>query len=167
MKSKLTLVLTLIIFAFLFLSLSETAYAGASIGTLWCCMGDSGCIGCGEQEICAISSDECPDQTGTEFYAGELCITTNEDECKTPDGGELGCCVVADDVCIEATTVAGCNQVQGISWFAGVPCFDVPQCQEDQVDTAVPTLSEWGLIAMASVLGIVGFMVIRRRQVSA
>ncbi len=31
----------------------------------------------------------------------------------------------------------------------------------------VPTLSEWGLIAMALVLGIVGFMVIRRRKVTA
>lgn len=31
----------------------------------------------------------------------------------------------------------------------------------------VPTLSEWGLIAMASLLGIVGFMVVRRRQVAA
>lgn len=31
----------------------------------------------------------------------------------------------------------------------------------------VPTLSEWGLIAMAGILGIVGFMVIRRRKVTA
>jgi IPTL-CTERM motif len=31
----------------------------------------------------------------------------------------------------------------------------------------IPTLSEWGLIAMAGILGIVGFMVIRRRKVSA
>jgi len=31
----------------------------------------------------------------------------------------------------------------------------------------VPTLSEWGLIAMAALLGIVGFMVIRRRKVTA
>ena len=31
----------------------------------------------------------------------------------------------------------------------------------------VPTLSEWGLIAMAALLGIVGFMVIRRRQIAA
>ncbi len=30
---------------------------------------------------------------------------------------------------------------------------------------AIPTLSEWGLIAMAGVLGIVGFMVMRRRKV--
>jgi exosortase sorting signal-containing protein len=31
----------------------------------------------------------------------------------------------------------------------------------------IPTLSEWGLIAMAGVLGIVGFMVIRRRKLTA
>jgi len=32
--------------------------------------------------------------------------------------------------------------------------------------SSVPTLSEWGLIAMAGILGIVGFMVIRRRKVA-
>jgi len=31
----------------------------------------------------------------------------------------------------------------------------------------IPTLNEWGLIAMAAILGIVGFMVIRRRKVTA
>lgn len=31
----------------------------------------------------------------------------------------------------------------------------------------VPTLSKWGLIAMAGILGIVGFMVMRRRKVTA
>lgn len=31
----------------------------------------------------------------------------------------------------------------------------------------IPTLSEWGLIAMAALLGIVGFMVMRRRKVAA
>ena len=31
----------------------------------------------------------------------------------------------------------------------------------------IPTLSEWGLIAMAGVLGLVGFMVIRRRKLTA
>lgn len=33
--------------------------------------------------------------------------------------------------------------------------------------TQVPTLSEWGLIAMAGILGLVGFMVIRRRKATA
>lgn len=40
-------------------------------------------------------------------------------------------------------------------------------CEEEVVVTEVPTLSEWGLIAMAGILGIVGFMVIRRRKVTA
>ncbi len=31
----------------------------------------------------------------------------------------------------------------------------------------IPTLSEWGVIAMAGILGIAGFMVIRRRKVAA
>ncbi len=31
----------------------------------------------------------------------------------------------------------------------------------------VPTLSEWGLIAMAGIIGLVGLMVMRRRKVAA
>ena len=33
--------------------------------------------------------------------------------------------------------------------------------------TPIPTLNQWGLIAMAGILGIAGFLVIRRRKVSA
>ncbi len=36
----------------------------------------------------------------------------------------------------------------------------------DPEPSTVPTLSEWGLIAMAGILGLVGFMVIRRKKVS-
>ena len=39
-------------------------------------------------------------------------------------------------------------------------CFDLDA-------RTIPTLSEWELIAMAAILGIVGFMVIRRRKVTA
>ena len=35
------------------------------------------------------------------------------------------------------------------------------------VVTPIPTISEWGLIAMVAVLGLVGFMVIRRRKAGA
>ena len=37
----------------------------------------------------------------------------------------------------------------------------------DSEASGVPTLSEWGLISMAGILGIVGFMVIRRRKATA
>ena len=39
-------------------------------------------------------------------------------------------------------------------------CFDLD-------DRVIPTLSEWGLIAMAGVLGIIGLLAIRRRKVTA
>jgi len=39
---------------------------------------------------------------------------------------------------------------------------DAGQCVA--LPSNVPTLSEWGLVAMAGVLGIVGFMVVRRRK---
>ena len=47
--------------------------------------------------------------------------------------------------------------------------FPGETCNEDTglcsgFSREVPTLSEWGLIAMAGVLGLVGFMVIRRRK---
>ena len=35
------------------------------------------------------------------------------------------------------------------------------------ISVPIPTLTQWGLIAMVVVLGIVGFMVIRRRKVTA
>jgi hypothetical protein len=37
----------------------------------------------------------------------------------------------------------------------------------DTIHEAIPTVSEWGLIAMAGILGIIGFIVIRRRKVAA
>jgi hypothetical protein len=43
--------------------------------------------------------------------------------------------------------------------------IDAVSCIVEEVTpTLIPTLSEWGLIAMASLLGIVGFMVMRRRK---
>ena len=49
---------------------------------------------------------------------------------------------------------------------------DLPPCIDGlaftPIETSpVPTISEWGLIAMAGILGIVGFMVMRRRKVAA
>jgi len=41
--------------------------------------------------------------------------------------------------------------------------FDFPPSSQ----VLIPTLSEWGLIAMAAILGIVGFIVARRRMVKA
>jgi hypothetical protein len=55
------------------------------------------------------------------------------------------------------TTTSGVREGNGMVVLTWTP----------QVVTPIPTLSEWGLIAMAGILGIVGFMILRRRKVSA
>jgi hypothetical protein len=65
------------------------------------------------------------------------------------------------DVTSGAATLVGSNgvaKIDGLAWKG--------ECVT-KVTSPIPTLSEWGLIAMAGILGIVGFMVIRRRKVTA
>jgi len=49
----------------------------------------------------------------------------------------------------------------GFEGEEGFSCMTIPST------SIVPTLSEWGLIAMAGILGIIGFMVLRRRKAAA
>jgi len=68
------------------------------------------------------------------------------------------------------------DEDQGIQAGHGLP-FQAPAWMQDKmyekiqssppIMTNIPTLNEWGLIAMAGVLGIVGFMVMRRRKATA
>ncbi|MEX1000181.1 MAG: IPTL-CTERM sorting domain-containing protein [Thermodesulfobacteriota bacterium] len=60
---------------------------------------------------------------------------------------------------VTVTDANGCMGLQ--AYIIVIFASDVP------VGTPIPTLSEWGLIAMAGVLGIVGYLVIRRRKVTA
>jgi len=43
-------------------------------------------------------------------------------------------------------------------------CNEATGLCEPRTSVDVPTLSEWGLVAMAGILGIVGYLVIRRRR---
>lgn len=49
------------------------------------------------------------------------------------------------------------HSAKGLAFDCGVPT----------IPAQVPTLSQWGLITMAGILGFIGFMVIRRRRVAA
>jgi len=85
------------------------------------------------------------------------CITESEDFILTPE--EVIACQ-----CELLAYVTALNDVEGISVLGGPPytCQNV-DCRQ-LAPAPIPTLSEWGLIAMAGVLGIVGFVVIRRRK---
>ncbi len=59
------------------------------------------------------------------------------------------------------------NTETGVTTVVG----DLPNCSDGliffQQPEPIPTLSEWGLIAMAGVLGIIGLLALRRRKVTA
>jgi len=46
-------------------------------------------------------------------------------------------------------------------------CCDVGLAPPPVIETAIPTMSEWGMMLTAAVLAVIGFMAIRRRKVQA
>lgn len=79
--------------------------------------------------------------------------------------------------CIEGTSSCGMGvfepcltaTVDGNSVTFFCEDNDLASCVFTNVRTAgnIPTLSEWGLIAMAGIMGLVGFMVVMRRRKAA
>jgi len=77
----------------------------------------------------------------------------------------LGCCQFGD--ACETISMDECLADTGnLGFFPDVSC-DTQTGLCNKPATNIPTLSEWGLIAMAGVIGIVGFMVMRRRKLTA
>ena len=74
------------------------------------------------------------------------------------------CCEFESVMECEETSPQNCTQQGGII-LAGDCDQDFGACVVTDIEsTNVPTLSQWGLIATAGLLGIIGFIVIRRRQ---
>ncbi|GJM17341.1 MAG: hypothetical protein DHS20C13_26680 [Thermodesulfobacteriota bacterium] len=129
-----------------------------------------------------------PDSTGTQFRGGpaqlvsaDLTSAYSNTPGKTIYSGAEGVALFTDqfgegtvvaigwDYCCTGEPEDGVfvnTEQQILDWYEVVNrSFD--QCVNPVLVSSVPTLSEWGLIAMAGVLGIVGFMVMRRRKVAA
>jgi len=103
----------------------------------------------------------------------EVTSGPNAGEISDPDSGE---CTPNDDCTTDA------NGEVSWTYSSSRPGTDIIVASlEDQAGSVIesdpvekiwegliiPTLSQWGLIAMAGILGIVGFMVLRRRKVNA
>ena len=80
------------------------------------------------------------EQNDETVLRGVLCDTTQNSVTQIDNGVVLECLVTSEFTCTFVST--------------GDP-------------EAVPTLSEWGLISMAGLVGIVGFIVLRRRSAAA
>jgi len=161
-KNRISLfVSTFLIISFFFLALPENGYSGMPIN-VGCCIGADECLGCGSSD-CAITRNECDDIINTALWVPDFVCIQGVGCQDLPE--ELGCCVISEGECQNEQTIEQCNG-EGAAWFLQTDCSELLQCPQAVV-SAVPTLNEWGLIAMAGILGIVGFLVIRRRKVSA
>ncbi len=75
-----------------------------------------------------------------------------------PEGNECG---TVDN----GAELLGCFEAEGQP-FSGETCNEETNLCSGFAAT-VPTLSQWGLITMVAILGVIGFMVIRRKKASA
>jgi len=150
--------------------LTSPERGSANDDNLGCCINEGSCQACSQQEACAIGTALCDPGPGGSFTPGEVCITASN-TCETPDQN-TGCCVISvGRECSDDKQFTDCD-LEGIAWFPEISCSALgPQVcptslgSEDRAN--VPALSQWALIAVAAVLGIVGFIVIRRRQTTA
>ena len=107
--------------------------------------------------------------TGVGIDIGQTLIITED---VVPEGWTL------DSIeCVEGTTNCGATScltatVDGNSVAFECIDNDTASCvftnvRAPFVHREIPTLSQWGLITMAGLMGIAGFMIIRRRKVAA
>lgn len=170
-KSISMFVLPLLIFGFIFLALPEKGYAGTPSSTFGSCCIDSSdgeCITC-EFFGCAYSRSFCQQELGGDFDAGAggVCVSEQgQARCGDGDPGEPGCCVIAQGSCQDEVIRGNCFDDQGEGaefWVFNESCSNVPECEP--TERPIPTLNHWGLITLAGVLGIIGFLAIRKRMV--
>ncbi len=166
-------VATFLIIGFFFLALPEKG-----LGQTGCCLeptnGGTTCLGCAQADLdcISVSTQSFCDSQGGAFTDNLTCGNLGQGsgaQCLNIGGNPTGCCVI-EDGCVFGTTEDECFVAASSElWVSSetLSCENVPECAPPIV-TNVPTLSEWGLIAMAGILGIIGFiMVIRRRKVTA
>ena len=155
-----SLYIALFVAGLFFLSIPNDTYAGIDPTAFGCCglPGDS-CIVC-EVADCAIRGEDCAEMDGAFLFEGNVC-DTNMISCTNNFEGN-GCCVIQEGLCRENQTITSCDQSVGSAWYLGAECSEVPECEP--IERNVPTLSVWGVIALAGVLGIAALIVIRRRS---
>jgi len=121
----------------------------------------SGPIGAGENDLSFNFISD-----GENFFipfAGNGTSVRDEQVTETPARGWVLSDVDCAGVGMEVTNIENGIEVECVEDGGAGTC----RFTNSQVVSEIPTLSEWGLIAMAGILGIAALMVIRRRRVTA
>jgi len=115
---------------------------------------------CGPIGCCQTGADECEltndDDCDVEWTQGATCS-----ESGLCNEMITGCCVFAPNDCGEISEVE-CLEQRGRFEGPDVACSEVAQC--NIVISPIPTLNQWGLIAMAGLLGLFSLFIIIRRH---
>lgn len=117
-----------------------------------------GCCVCsnGVTECTFTTEFEC-DNMGCD-YQGDNVPCSAVDECNVEPEG---CCVLGIEDCV-ITTESSCDSQNGDYQGDGVSCDGIPECTAPI--TMVPTIGQWGMIAMAGLLGLFSLFIIIRRH---
>ena len=157
-------VVSFLLFGLLFTALPQNSYAGIGMTTLGCCFDNNNeCLSCGIFESCAVEESQCDTVNGN-FSEGLVCFETQLSACADP-GTDAGCCILARGECEGGISLNQCSNSGGAGWLLDQDCNEIVQCAG--LTRNVPSLSQWGLIAVAAALGVVGlFGVLRRKAIS-
>jgi len=105
---------------------------------------------------------------GGDVLQSNLIVTAEPGSDETPDNGPN------QTVTVDVSALSGQAVRVSFDWLVPQNFTGPAFCQLDNVSIAeplnivrpIPTLSEWGLIALAGIMGIVGLIVIQRRKVT-
>jgi hypothetical protein len=119
---------------------------------------------------CVISENNCVDnQTESECdnLAGEDWVEETDcdfvPECNVPPPGE-GCCVIGPEDCVDSLTDDQCDDLSG-DLVPDTACSGVPECIPGPIlSRPIPTISQWGMIAMAGLLAVFSLILLNRRR---
>jgi len=158
-------IISFLLVGFLFLAFPNNGYSGLPLG---CCTslpnGTTNCIGC-EGLDCAIRDNLC--ESPNNYMGATACVNDGGGAQCISVSGLDGCCINMEDNCLEeGLDIEQCAlDNDGLAWFPGISCSEVPQCQNNIV-SVVPTLSPWALIAVVILLAVIGYFVIRTRKLN-
>lgn len=153
------------IFVILLIAMIFPELGASQTATLGCCYNNEAneCIGCAGGD-CSLSQELCGSNSwyvnGNEGYKCVLVLPEQQQSCEPASGP--GCCVYNERDCVDDVDFSTCNGV-GEAWYEQEACSNVSLCLQS-VQAPIPTLTEWGLVALGGALVLIGLYAIRRRK---